>query len=542
MRCCRKRAQEAMPGRVSAMPLASSARIDALETQVGALSSQLELMTQQLGALEAKLNGGRRASAFAAAARRGAAAAVEAASWASRATCPGRSSRSRLRRRWCPQGHGLYHRAGPSSGAGCVRSAADGSAAHIERSARRLCSLVPLPSACVAVSGGRTAWRCFTSSRAGASESVAKPDVTVLTVDHGLREGSREEAAMVARMAESLGLPMRFSPGYVTRRREAEACRLQAREARYDLMAAYCHAHDIPALVTAHHLDDQAETFLMRLKRGSGLDGLAAIPEASVWSGITVLRPLLDVPKARLAATLIEAGLSWAEDPSNADPRFERARMRAGGDALAKLGLTPEALARSAQRLRRARAALDEAAERFPRRAWRHERSGLLPHCAATRSSPRQRKLRFGRSSAGGHCCRRPRQAATACQARGTACSHADNPNKTHTLGGCRLQPIGDRLGVFRETRGTRVPVAPTCSRATRALGQPLQSRASAKRAAARHRQRPRRISLARSSLLLALACRAAALCGRHAPWRAGREMRSCYRISALQHASERER
>ena len=84
----------------------------------------------------------------------------------------------------------------------------------------------------------------------------------------------------------------------------------RAREARYDLMAAYCHAHDIPALVTAHHLDDQAETFLMRLKRGSGLDGLAAIPEESVWSGIAVLRPLLDMPKARLAATLDRGG-SW---------------------------------------------------------------------------------------------------------------------------------------------------------------------------------------------------------------------------------------
>ena len=84
----------------------------------------------------------------------------------------------------------------------------------------------------------------------------------------------------------------------------AASLQARARAARYDLMAAYCHAHDIPALVTAHHLDDQAETFLMRLKRGSGLDGLAAIPERGAWAGIAVLRPLLDVPKARLVATL----------------------------------------------------------------------------------------------------------------------------------------------------------------------------------------------------------------------------------------------
>ncbi len=78
--------------------------------------------------------------------------------------------------------------------------------------------------------------------------------------------------------------------------------------ARYDLMAAHAFAHDIDALVTAHHLDDQAETFLMRLKRGSGLDGLAAIPEEGAWGPLTLLRPLLDLPKARLVASAEEAG------------------------------------------------------------------------------------------------------------------------------------------------------------------------------------------------------------------------------------------
>ena len=109
----------------------------------------------------------------------------------------------------------------------------------------------------------------------------------------------------------------------------AASLQARARAARYDLMAAYCHAHDIPALVTAHHLDDQAETFLMRLKRGSGLDGLAAIPERGAWAGIAVLRPLLDVPKARLVATLREAGMRFVSDPSNARSAF-RARAGAG--------------------------------------------------------------------------------------------------------------------------------------------------------------------------------------------------------------------
>ena len=155
------------------------------------------------------------------------------------------------------------------------------------------------------------------------------------------------------------------------------ALQARARAARYDLMAAYCHANGIPALVTAHHLDDQAETFLMRLKRGSGLDGLAAIPARGAWAGIAVLRPLLDVPKARLVATLDAAGIAFVSDPSNSDPRFERARVRGSSDAFAALGLTPEALALSARRLRRAREALDHEAARFPRGPQRDERSGL---------------------------------------------------------------------------------------------------------------------------------------------------------------------
>ena len=103
----------------------------------------------------------------------------------------------------------------------------------------------------------------------------------------------------------------------------------------------------------------------MRLKRGSGLDGLAAIPETGAWAGIALHRPLLDVPKARLIATLEARGIGFVSDPSNADPRFERARVRRSANALEALGLTAEALALSARRLRRAREALDHAARDF---------------------------------------------------------------------------------------------------------------------------------------------------------------------------------
>lgn len=312
------------------------------------------------------------------------------------------------------------------------------------------------PRLALAVSGGSDSVALLHLVARWRLEGEARPDVMVLTVDHGLRAGSREEAAMVARMAASLGLPHAILT-WTRDEKQSGGLQVLARDARYGLMAAYCHAHHIPALVTAHHLDDQAETFLMRLKRGSGLDGLVAIPEESVWSGIVVLRPLLDVPKARLAATLIEAGLGWAEDPSNSDPRFERARMRACSDALAKLGLTPEALARSAQRLRRARAALDEAAEGLLAEHGAMSEAGywLIARDALV-AAPEEIALRaLARvvAAVGGRL--KPLRLS---KLEALLTTLVERPRTTHTLGGCRLQPISQRLGIFRETRGTGFP------------------------------------------------------------------------------------
>ena len=223
-------------------------------------------------------------------------------------------------------------------------------------------------------------------------------------------------------------------------------------------MAAYCHAHDIPALVTAHHLDDQAETFLMRLKRGSGLDGLAAIPERGAWAGIAVLRPLLDVEKARLVATLQEAGASFVCDPSNRDPRFERARVRRSRDALSLLGLTPEALALSARRLRRAREALEEAARGFLAAHSETSEAGYaLIDTAALASAPQEIALRalaqlIGAVGGG----ETPLQLA---KLESLLAALAAHPGKAHTLGRCRIEPMSGRLGVFREVRGSGLPV-----------------------------------------------------------------------------------
>jgi tRNA(Ile)-lysidine synthase len=284
------------------------------------------------------------------------------------------------------------------------------------------------------------------------------PKLSVLTVDHRLRPGSREEAEMVGRIAKDLGLPHAILT-WETKEGQAGSLQERARAARYDLMAAYCHAHDISALVTAHTLDDQAETFLMRLKRGSGLDGLAAIPERGTWAGIGILRTLLDVPKARLVATLEEAGIKFVSDPSNLDPRFERARMRASADALAALGITQEAIALSARRLRRAREALDAAAQDFIAKHSETSEAGYaLIDREALAAAPQEIALRalsqlIGAVGGG----ETPVQLA---KLEALFAALEAQPDKAHTLGRCRLQPVSGRLGIFREVRGKGLPVA----------------------------------------------------------------------------------
>ena len=166
-----------------------------------------------------------------------------------------------------------------------------------------LAPLSHFPRVALAVSGGPDSVALMQLAARWREAKGGNPELTVLTVDHGLRASSRGEAELVGRMAAALGLPHAILTWNNEGARTA-GLQARARAARYDLMAAYCHANDIAALVTAHTIDDQAETFLMRLKRGSGLDGLAAIPECGVWAAIAVLRPLLDVTKARLMATL----------------------------------------------------------------------------------------------------------------------------------------------------------------------------------------------------------------------------------------------
>lgn len=187
------------------------------------------------------------------------------------------------------------------------------------------------------------------------------PDALVLTIDHGLRPEARDEAASVAEAARRLGFACAVLVWQGTK--PATGIQDAARDARRRLLAEAAGAHSLDAILTAHTEDDQAETLLMRLARGSGLDGLTGIPEDGMHEGVRFLRPLLGVAKARLIATLEASGIAYIRDPSNADPRFERTRLRQATAVFAELGLTSGSLALSARRLARARQALEVATD-----------------------------------------------------------------------------------------------------------------------------------------------------------------------------------
>lgn len=235
----------------------------------------------------------------------------------------------------------------------------DGGPIGTAEAERLLAPLAGLPSIALAVSGGSDSLALMRLVAAWC-EGRPGPQVLVLTVDHGLRADSRAEAEIVAHHAGAAGL--RHEILTWTGEKPRSDIQAAARAARYRLMAARCHALGIGHLVTAHHLDDQAETLLLRLARGSGVDGLAAMAARSSREGLILHRPLLDVPKARLVATLNAAGIAWTEDPSNADPGYARSRLRALAPAFAAEGLTPRRLADTARRMRRAREALEAAA------------------------------------------------------------------------------------------------------------------------------------------------------------------------------------
>lgn len=210
---------------------------------------------------------------------------------------------------------------------------------------------------------------CFGVAVSGGADSMALLDliaslnpgrVAAATLDHGLRPESAAEAAMVARWCAERAIPHRVLHPESDPRGNVQAW---ARSERYARLEEWRQRDNLDWLLTAHHADDQLETLLMRLNRGSGVAGLAAVRPRSGH----VVRPLLGLRKAALLAHARAAGVPFVEDPSNHDMRFDRAALRAHLDGVD--WLDPCAAARSAAALGQAEEALGWTAQRL---AGRH--------------------------------------------------------------------------------------------------------------------------------------------------------------------------
>lgn len=213
----------------------------------------------------------------------------------------------------------------------------------------------------LAVSGGADSTALLVLAARWRAVLGRGPKLVAVTVDHGLRKESRAEASAVKRLASRLEIT------HVTRRwtgaKPSTGLQEAARRARYRLLLETARARRAECILTAHTLEDQAETVLFRLARGSGIAGLAGMSARGALAGVTLARPFLGVPKARLIATLAAAGVGYADDPSNRDPRFARPRWRMLMPALAKEGLDAFRLAAFARRMARAEAAIAAATD-----------------------------------------------------------------------------------------------------------------------------------------------------------------------------------
>lgn len=178
----------------------------------------------------------------------------------------------------------------------------------------------------LAVSGGSDSVAMMRLAQDWARDHAHSLKLTVLTVDHGLRPEAAAEAVLVARWCGALSLNHHILKWEGVK--PVTGVQAKARAARYGLMSAWCAANSAKFLLTAHTLDDQAETVLMRQRRTDTAESLAGIWETTSWNGIEIFRPLLGVKRAELRQYLSHVNQPWIDDPSNLDIKYERVRLR----------------------------------------------------------------------------------------------------------------------------------------------------------------------------------------------------------------------
>ncbi len=277
-----------------------------------------------------------------------------------------------------------------------------------------------------------------------AARAVPPARLHVLTVDHGLRDDAATEIETVRKQAAALHLPHDVLTWAWDGQGNLQAA---ARVGRWAAMADWAAAHDVTSILLGHTEDDQVETLLMRLARGSGIDGLTAMARSDYRDGLRVLRPLLDVSRTDLRDWLRAEAISWCDDPSNDDPRFDRVRARQMFTQLETLGLTRKRLLQTIDHMQAAHRSLQQAAQGFARAHIRQDAGDLIfaPEALQLDAEDAPRRVMsagFMWISGNVYRPRFERMMDVIAQAR---------DGRTVTLGGCLLTPLSD--GGLRMTR-----------------------------------------------------------------------------------------
>lgn len=184
--------------------------------------------------------------------------------------------------------------------------------------------LKPPTSIAVAVSGGADSLFLTYIAKQWCEKHSVK--LYALIVDHKLRPESSKEAILVSKLLKDQGIENAIL--IWEGRKPKTNVHHHARQKRYELLTKYCKSHDIEHLLVAHTLTDQAETVLLRILRGSGVDGIAGIPVHNEINHVRILRPLLEVRREEIESTLLKVGWQWVNDPSNVNMRYERSKVR----------------------------------------------------------------------------------------------------------------------------------------------------------------------------------------------------------------------
>ena len=313
------------------------------------------------------------------------------------------------------------------------------------------------PVLALAVSGGRDSRALALLARHWAARRGGS--VVALVVDHGLRDESAAEARQTCAWLTAHGIDAHVLP-WRPAMHPRSGVQALARAARYRLLLAWCRRNGVLHLLTAHQADDQAETYALRAVRDSGPAGLAAMSAVVEFPEARLLRPLLPVSRVRLTATLEARGEAWIDDPSNTDPRFERARMRRDG-----LPVGFEAAIRRAAQFATHRAAGDiETATAMARCAMPHPLGAVLIDHAEWLDLPAPQApaiLAAAIATVAGadYPPRRERTLRAVGQMRAVP-RHPEQPPTGMTLGGCRILWRGGGWLVAREPASMSVDKA----------------------------------------------------------------------------------